>query len=36
MTSLKDTLETVNGRIPEEMFPSDHMMIVAKLKFSFR
>lgn len=33
MSSLRDTLETVNGRIPEEMFPSDHMMVVAKLKF---
>lgn len=36
MLSLGDTLETVNGRIPEEMFPSDHMMVVAKLKFTYR
>ena len=36
MSSLRDTLETVNGRIPEEMFPSDHMMVVAKLKLTYR
>lgn len=36
MLSLGDTLETVNGRIPEEMFPSDHMMVVAKLKVTYR
>lgn len=36
MYSLRDTLETVNSRIPEEMFPSDHMMVVAKLQFSYR
>ena len=36
VASLSDTLETVNGRIPEEMFPSDHLMLVAKLKFSYR
>lgn len=36
MSSLGDTLETVNGRIPEEMFPSDHMMVVTKLQFTYR
>ena len=36
MSSFRDTFETVNGRIPEEMFPSDHMMVVAKLQFSYR
>lgn len=36
MSLLRDTLETVNGRIVEEMFPSDHMMVTAKLKFTYR
>ena len=36
MTLLQDTLETVNGRIAEEMFPSDHMMVTASLKFTYR
>ena len=36
MSLLGDTLETVNGRIPEEMFPSDHRMVVAKLKLTYR
>lgn len=31
--SLGDTLEAVNGRLTEEMFPSDHLMIAARLQF---
>ena len=36
VSSLGDTLETVNGRITEEMFPSDHMMVATKLKLTYR
>ena len=34
--NIQDTLQTVNGRLAEEMFPSDHRMIVAKLQFTYR
>ena len=31
-----DSLETVNNRLIEEMFPSDHLMLLAKLKLIVR
>ncbi|XP_068714606.1 uncharacterized protein [Montipora foliosa] len=31
--SLGDTIAAVNGQLTEEMFPSDHLMIAAKLQF---
>lgn len=34
--NFSDTLDTVIGRIPEEMFPSDHKMVVSNLKITYR
>ena len=36
MSSFSDSLKTAEDRIPEEMFPSDHLMLAAKLKFTYR
>lgn len=34
--NFSDTLDTVFGRIPEEMYPSDHRMVVTQLKITYR
>jgi len=34
--NFSDTLDTVIGRIPEEMFPSDHLMVITTLKVTYR
>lgn len=34
--NFSDTLDTVLGRIAEEMYPSDHLMVVATLKLTYR
>lgn len=31
-----DTLDTVIGRIPEEMYPSDHRMVVTNIRITYR
>ena len=36
ISSFEDSLQTVHNRIPEEMFPSDHLMVFSKLKLTYR
>lgn len=31
--AFKDSIQSVNNRLPEEMYPSDHLLLIARLKF---
>ena len=34
--TLEDTLTTIDGQLHEELYPSDHLMVVAAIEFSYR